>query len=150
MGRMLRRREYMGTTREFGNSREMVEELHRENPEMPKLGWGWMSQYSTKICSCKKWFSSTQHYIRDINLLNLHGFGTLVWKGWRDRGVTKVGGWAESSHNEYRLATLILPRHSPPLKRIRTIEPHFATSNQHSLEPQWQYSWSTEARLFLD
>ena len=26
------------------NAQEMVAEFHRENPEMPKLGWGWMTK----------------------------------------------------------------------------------------------------------
>ena len=26
------------------HAHELVEEFHRENPEMPKLGWGWMTK----------------------------------------------------------------------------------------------------------
>ena len=41
-----------------------------------------------------------------------------------EMGVANVGGEGKSSHNEYRLVTLILARHSPRLKQIRIIEPH--------------------------
>jgi len=77
----------------------------------------------------KNGFPNIQHCVRgpttlctprhqDSRLKNLDEMGAFLRRG--------------TSHKRYRLATIILARHRPHLKRTINMEPHPQTTNQHT------------------
>jgi len=77
----------------------------------------------------KNGFLNIQHCVRgpttlstprlqDSRLKNLGEIGPFLWRG--------------TSHKRYRLATIILARHRPHLKRTINMEPHLEPTNQHT------------------
>jgi len=77
----------------------------------------------------KNLFLNIQHCVRgpttlstprlqDSRLKNLDAMGAFLMRG--------------TSHKRYRLATIILARHRPHLKRTINMEPHLQPTNQHT------------------
>ena len=105
------------------------------------LSLGMERIYST----AKTGFLLVQHYVRTLDKLRYDVHMDSGMKRFDPiEGVANIGGVAivagaqvKTSHNQYRLATLILARHPPHFKRIRYIECHHHTSNhpvnQHHL-----------------
>jgi len=77
----------------------------------------------------KNGFLNIQHCVRGPTTLS-----TPRLQDSRNKNLDEMGAFLRrgTSHKRYRLATIILVRHRPHLKRTINMEPHLQLTNQHT------------------